>query len=165
MPKRAEHWFTALLLLLLGGCGGQPDTGPVDIKWDRQACERCRMVLSDRHFSAQIRGGPGHRPYFFDDFGCAVLWLEEQPWKDDPGVEFWVADHRTGAWLDARKAYYRGGRHTPMAYGLGAEDAAGEGMIDYEQAVRRVHEVEEGFNRRAQELREQALAIQSQQKR
>jgi len=83
------------------------------------------MVLSDRHYGAQIRVPPGEgrkwgKVYKFDDIGCAVLWMDQQPWKEGPAIEIWVADHRDGQWLDARSAYYVTGKTTPMEYGLGA---------------------------------------------
>ena len=48
-----------LVLLTLVGCSGEPETGPAKVTWDRDACERCRMVLSDRHHAAQVRVPPG----------------------------------------------------------------------------------------------------------
>ena len=64
---------------LLVGCSGDPGTGPVEVKWDRDVCVRCNMVLSDREHSAQVRYTPtdGGRSQVrkFDDLGCAVLWL------------------------------------------------------------------------------------------
>ena len=46
------------LLLLLAACSGDPGTGPAEVTWDRDACARCNMVLSDRHHSAQVRHTP-----------------------------------------------------------------------------------------------------------
>ena len=60
---KRRHFFRqaaglALLPLagtLLGGCEKDPNSGPVDVKWDRQVCERCSMILSDTRYAAQIR--------------------------------------------------------------------------------------------------------------
>jgi len=70
---------------LLPGCSGQDATGPVDVRWDRETCERCAMAVGDRYSASQVRGAPAGqstRVYTFDDIGCAVIWLDEQPWKD-----------------------------------------------------------------------------------
>jgi len=142
--------LAVVLLLLLGGCSGDPGTGPKEPKWDRDACERCRMVLSDRHYSAQIRflpkGKKRTKVLWFDDIGCATLWLEDKPWKDDPKTEIWVTDHQTGKWIDARKATYVKGKIKPMAYGLGAQKDPLEGGMSFEQAKQHIREVEKRFN-------------------
>lgn len=156
MIRGALFPLLALLGFALTACNGDPGTGPVEVKWDRDACERCRMVLSDRHHSAQIRGGPADKRakvYKFDDFGGAALWLEEQPWKDDPRTEFWVNDHRNGNWIEARTAYYVKGHVTPMEYGLGAQPEPTEGGLSYTEALEHVKAVEAKFNAPGIELR------------
>ena len=75
-----------LIAFLLAGCSGEDATGPGEVRWDRESCARCAMAVSDRHFSAQVRGGAAGqrtRLYKFDDIGCAVVWLDQQDWKDD----------------------------------------------------------------------------------
>ncbi len=107
------------------------------------------MAVSDRNYSAQIRGGAADRKtkvYFFDDLGCAVLWLEQQPWRTDPRTEIWVNDCNDGQWLDARRAFYVTGRVTPMDYGLGAEPDSTAGALNYEQAVAEIHAREENLH-------------------
>jgi copper chaperone NosL len=134
------------LLLLLSGCGGDAGSGPIEVKWDRDACERCRMVLSSPQHAAQVRyrdDGGRSRVRLFDDIGCAVIWLEEQPWKDAPGIEIWVADHRDGRWLDARKAFYVTAGSTPMEYGLGAQAETAPGALGFEQAKAHIFATEE----------------------
>lgn len=108
--------------LLLTACSNEPATGPVDVTWDRDMCERCVMALSDRNHGAEVRDSSGKRSkvYKFDDIGCAVLWLEEQPWKDNPKTEIWVNDYKTGAWLNAKVANFIKITHTPMDYGHSA---------------------------------------------
>lgn len=143
------------LLLMLGGCGGGPATGPADVKWDRQACERCRMVLSDRHYAAQVRvfpEGKRSKVFYFDDIGCATLWLADQPWQDDPRTEFWVNDHRNGEWIDARIANYLQNRITPMEYGLGAQKDSTPGSIDFETAKQHIVNVEQRLDARGEQL-------------
>lgn len=146
----ALAWILLIFMLpMIGGCEGNPETGAKAVKWDREICERCRMVLSDRKHSAQVRffpEGKGSRVLLFDDIGCAALWLREQPWQNDPRTEIWVTDHRTGEWIDARSASYVEGHLTPMEYGLGAQVDPIAGGLSYEQAVARILEVEAHFN-------------------
>lgn len=150
MISRFVRLLAGLMLLFLAACSVDPGSGPADVKWDRDACERCRMVLSDRHHSAQVRYFPPDkkrsRVMKFDDIGCALIWLEEQPWKDDPKTQIWVADRNGAGWIDARTATYIKGDITPMEYGLGAQAEAVEGGLDFAQAKAHVFEVEERFN-------------------
>ena len=63
--------------LVLSACSGEKETGPVEVRWDQDNCERCRMMLSDRNFGAQIRYYPEAKRSMvvkFDDIGCATLW-------------------------------------------------------------------------------------------
>lgn len=135
-------WLLAAAVVLTG-CSGGPETGPGEVRWDKVSCERCLMSVSDRHFSAQIRGGPAERKsrlYYFDDFGCAVLWLQDQPWRAEPRNEIWVTNAQTGQWLDARTAGFNTGFITPMDFGLGAVDTVG--ALTFDQAVQEVHDRE-----------------------
>jgi len=140
--------FSLLLLtILVAGCSKQADTGPVEVRWDKETCERCAMAVSDRNYSAQVRGGPAEkstRVYKFDDIGCAVIWLDKQAWKADTRTEIWVNDYRNGKWLDARKASYVTGKVTPMGYGLGAQAELVEGALNFAAAREHVYEVETG---------------------
>ena len=141
--------LTAVLTLLLGGCSNEPDTGPGKIRWDRDVCERCVMAVSDPNFSAQIRGGPvdgKQKLYKFDDLGCAVIWLDEQDWKNNPAVEIWINHYQTGEWIDARKAWYVKNQLTPMNYGLGAQVEHAPGALNFEQARTHIYKIEEELN-------------------
>ena len=151
MPSKSYIAVLMLsLLLMLTGCSGDPGTGAKEVKWDRDACERCRMVLSDRSYAAQIRYLPPNKQRsvvaLFDDIGCATLWLADKPWKDDPQTEIWVADYRTGDWIDARQATYVKGRVTPMEFGLGAQAEPVPDGLSFEQAKQHIIAVEERFN-------------------
>jgi len=138
-------------IMLLAGCGGDSGSGPVDVKWDRVTCERCLMVLSDRQHSAQVRisrpDGKSKVP-FFDDIGCAVVWLESQPRevRESLSTEVWMTDWRSGDWIDARSATYVPGQVTPMEYGLGAQPEPTEGGMDFTRAKEHIFEVERRFN-------------------
>ena len=132
-----RHILFSCVVLAITACTPGEVTRPGDIRWDREVCARCSMAIGDRSFAAQVRGAAaGDRTglYKFDDIGCAVIWLEQQAWRNDPRTEVWVVDHRNGEWLDARKATYVKGRISPMNYGLAAQaEAVAEGL-DFEQA-------------------------------
>ena len=136
--------------MLLAACSGDPGAGPVEVKWDRDACERCRMLVSDRKHAAQARivSQQGRsKSYIFDDIGCALIWLEDRPQaiRDSPTTEIWVTDWRNGNWIDARAATYVTGRLTPMEYGLGAQSQPVDGGLDFAHAKEHVFEIERRF--------------------
>jgi nitrous oxide reductase accessory protein NosL len=133
--------LTPLAAALLAACGRSSEfaEGMAEIKWDRDTCARCSMVISDRRFAAQMRGGPKDAVFKFDDIGCAAFWLRdkvaEHPWLADAATRFWVAEigSRKDAmkWLDARKAHYIGGKSSPMAYNFGAVALAQPGSLEF----------------------------------
>ena len=139
-----------LTVLVLTACSRAPETGPGKVRWDRDTCVRCGMAISDPMYSAQIRvhphGGGKSKLYKFDDIGCAVIWLDQQPFKDDPSVEIWVNDYQTGKWIDARKAWYVPGRVTPMGYGLGATTRKEPGAMDFAAARKHIYQVEQSYH-------------------
>lgn len=135
-----------LIVFLLAGCTAEDVTGPGEVRWDRETCTRCAMAVSDRHYSAQVRGGPAGertRLYKFDDIGCAVVWVDQQDWKDDARTGIWVTDQLSGDWIDARLARYVTGKVTPMDYGLGAQREALPGSMDFARARKHIYTVDE----------------------
>ena len=143
--------FLVLLISfnVLLACSEQ-NTGPVKVHWDRDTCERCRMVVSDPKHAAQVRYRDEKnksRIHSFDDIGCAVIWLDKQAWRDAESTEVWVTDHRDGKWIDATKAFYITGQITPMEYGLGAQDSAAEGSLDYTGAKKHIYSIEKRYNK------------------
>lgn len=128
------------LAALLAACNksGWPE-GMAEIKWDRDTCSRCSMVISDRRFAAEIRGGPKDTVFKFDDLGCLAFWLRDKatdfPWLAEPATRIWVADSASTAeqpsWLDARKAHYSSGRKSPMGYGYAASAYPQAGSLDF----------------------------------
>jgi len=121
--------FVYLFLLIIACNKGNKEQLPVDFVWDRVACEECKMALSDPHYSAQVID-PNGRAYFFDDIGCAILWLRRQPWKDK--ARTWVNDVKTTKWIEAKKAnWIYGDPHTPMGYGFAATLSPVENALDW----------------------------------
>ncbi len=116
-----------LLMLLLAGaaCTRERSEGPEVIMWDRDACTACGMVISDHQFATEVRGGPGHKLYRFDDVGCAAGWLRKQAWATAPGTVAWVAQGPDGHWVDALAARYEPGAASPMGFNLTASGADG----------------------------------------
>ncbi|MFB3853793.1 MAG: hypothetical protein ACE148_08210 [Vicinamibacterales bacterium] len=111
------------LAALAVACSGAPEPAPLDTNND--ACARCRMAVSDRRFAAQLLA-PGEEPLFFDDIGCLRDYLKALP-ALPRGAMAYVADHRSGEWVDAARAIYSvsDSLRTPMASGLVAHaDAA-----------------------------------------
>ena len=139
----------AVSLLWLMGCDNPAISGPEQVRWDQEPCTRCVMSISEPNFAAQIRGGPAGGPQQlnkFDDLGCAIIWLDQQAWKDNPRVEIWVGEHQTGEWIDAQQAYYVKNQLSPMNYGLGAQREAAPGAIDFAAAREYIYKIEQDIN-------------------
>lgn len=137
----------SFLLFLLGlffaGCDSKPNFEPKKVHWDRDMCERCKMVLSDRKHSAQVVNAQTGRKYTFDDIGCVILWFKEDKitWNDQAII--WVNDAQSGEWINAKEAFYNSENITPMAYGFGAYKSReqikeGAEVIDFAEVSRRV---------------------------
>lgn len=134
------------LAAALGACSRvELPEGLAEVTWDRDTCARCNMVISDRRFAAQAYGGPKKQNWKFDDIGCAVFWLQAQPWGGEAATRIWVADSAGSdsvAWLDARAAHYTGGRASPMGYNFAAVRGALPGSLDF--AAMRQHVLAKG---------------------
>ncbi len=114
-------------------------------------CSYCTKLWEDSLHLAQVRfkaEDGSSQVRYFDDFGCAVLWLKEHPQADVPGTRFWVTDWRSGAWIDARTAVYIRGQTTAQGYGIGAQWEPDPGGMTFEQASAKVIETQErtGFH-------------------
>ncbi|MBE0490984.1 MAG: hypothetical protein IBX44_01905 [Sulfurospirillum sp.] len=138
--------FFIIMVVFFIGCEKKVDFTAKEVHWDRDMCERCKMVLSDRKFSAQVINPKNGRTYFFDDIGCAILWFQEEKiaWANEAII--WVNDAKNGAWIDARKASFSTKNITPMAYGFGAharrEDIVeNQEIIDFEAMRKRIIEI------------------------
>jgi hypothetical protein len=141
-PRVSGAVILALGLLEVA-CGRGSATGPAELAWDRDTCERCAMAIGDRRFAAQIRSGASGEVHKFDDLGCASLWLDEHH-RRDAGVrrEVWVRDTRGERWLDATVSYYSPGLRTPMSYGFGASPDPVAGGIAWSEVRERIREIE-----------------------
>ena len=129
------------LAAALSGCsskGGWPE-GMAEIKWDRDTCVRCSMVISDRRFAAEMRGGPNNTVFKFDDPGCLAFWLKEKadkyPWMADADTRMWVADFSSKSreemtWLDPKRAHFIT-KTSPMGYNFAAVSMPMPGSLDF----------------------------------
>jgi copper chaperone NosL len=132
-------------LVVLAACSGGPPR-PVDIVLNEESCRQCRMAISQREFAGELVLEDG-RVETFDDIGCLATWVRETEPPRTAGL--FVHDYASGAWLDAREAYFVRSEKlsTPMGSGLAAfEDpsAAREAATRWEGSVLRWDEVLEG---------------------
>jgi copper chaperone NosL len=136
----AAGFLLTPLAAALSACGkdeGWPE-GMQAIKWDRDTCVVCNMVISDRRFAGEMRGGPKNTVFKFDDPGCIGLWLNDKaatfPWIREPATQIWVADSNVRGneirWLDAKTAQYAA-KFSPMGYNFGAVPHPQAGTVDF----------------------------------
>jgi nitrous oxide reductase accessory protein NosL len=135
--RAARAVALGLVFALLAACG-EGASGPARIAFGRDACDHCGMAISERRYAVQVRRGPNVAR--FDDFGCAVLWLDRHGEADV--TEIWAMDSVREDWIEARTAFYRPNQRTPMAYGFGAVGEAAPGDLDFEAARRAILERE-----------------------
>lgn len=101
--------FNFLVFIVLGlfftACNSEVNTKPKEVKFDREVCERCKMIISDRNYAVQVVNPQDGKSYYHDDIGCAILWFEESEisWKNEAII--YVADANSGKWIDAKKAF------------------------------------------------------------
>ena len=102
-----------MVLLMVGAAACAPaGARPIEPRVGDDTCAQCRMTLLSIATAAQI-AAPGREPMVFDDLGCLREYLRAHPLPADALV--FVADHRTGMWLEARDALLtRAAVRTPM---------------------------------------------------
>ena len=149
MNKLRFFLFFTLVVTLFSACNdNKSDLNKVSpVHWDRDMCERCKMVVSDRKNSVQIKDPKGN-VYMFDDIGCALLWFEENHIKWQDKAHIFVTDVQTGKWIDATKAWYDTGNVTPMDFGYSAHEhrsdiKKGKEIIDFNEMKRRILKTEQ----------------------
>lgn len=144
---------SVLIILFFGlfivGCEKRELGSPADIHWDRDSCERCAMVISDRKYASEIINPKSGKLHKFDNIAGAILWLDENKisWKDE--AILWVKDAKNEKWINAREAFYTTGNITPMSYGLAAyaskENLEGKSFLNFQEAIEEIYKVEK-FN-------------------
>lgn len=121
--------YSLILFLFLGlaACRDKIDTAPHEIHYGEDVCERCKMIISDKRFAAQLIDQKG-TALKFDDVGCMSDYLKESGQEGPKPLAIYVADFATGKWLDAGKAAYllNPELRSPMGYNIAAFRTAEE---------------------------------------
>lgn len=104
------------IALAIGAACAPGPPQPLDIRAGEDTCAHCRMTIVSMTTAAQIVE-PGEEPIMFDEIGCLWSFVAGTPLGG--GAIVFVADHRTGEWVDAATAVFtRTSVHTPMSSGL-----------------------------------------------
>jgi len=133
----------AIFALFATACNHVADYSPREVNYERDICVQCLMGIADQPWAVQAINSHSE-VVWFDDIGCLHEYMTGKPWKDFIGTEkiqIWIgdADHK-GKWLDATKAYYRYGDHTPMGYGYSAIENPNDSTFTYEETLKRIGE-------------------------
>ena len=144
-------FFLTIITLALFSCSHETDYSPRKINYDRDVCAQCLMGIAEQQYAVQAINSNGD-VLWFDDIGCLNEYMKGDKWKkftEGGKVQIWVGDaEHKGQWLDAEKAYYRYGDHTPMGYGYSAIKNPGDSTYTYQQVLQRIDEgktMREGF--------------------
>jgi copper chaperone NosL len=117
MSRKSE---TAGLIVLaaLCGCHGVDNSRPPSVRFGEEACDSCRMIISDERFAAALVTEKGDA-LKFDDIGCLIQHESNQL---RPDVSYWVRDYKGEGWLNAREAMFIRSANvvSPMGHGLAA---------------------------------------------
>ncbi len=120
-------------------CEKAGESGAHAVHFDRDMCEECKMVISDRHYAAQIVDTRQEKAYMFDDIGCLVLWMDENPLDWFDSARIYVADSKSAEFIDAKTAYWTLGATTPMDFGLSASKTKPETkVLSFEEARKEI---------------------------
>lgn len=148
-----------ILLFAAFACGHEPDQSPRKINWNRDVCVNCLMGVTDQKYAVQAIN-KYEDVLWFDDLGCLIQYMGTDDWKKfgGPEAKIWIGDCETGEWLDARKAWYRYGDHTPMGYGYGALKEKNDSTYSFETVVQRIHD---GITMREKFLKEKKMMMKN----
>jgi len=130
------------IMIITLGCEQKDPSSAHNVHFDRDMCERCKMVISDRNYVAQIVDVEKRDAYNFDDIGCAVIWLDKNRIKLHENYKFYIADKSTGEFIDINSAYFSKGGTTPMDFGISVnKEKNSANNISYDEAKKIIYEV------------------------
>lgn len=120
--KAGVAWpLAGAALVGLPACEKVTADTPRAIKYGRDVCDQCAMLVSEPRYAAQLWNPAKKRFHVFDDIGCALVHGAETGLAKDAAARLWVADYEApDTWLDAGTAHYRTGMISPMGYGFAA---------------------------------------------
>ena len=102
--RRVTAGRTASVALAAAAAACAPP-GPRDIVTNTDACDYCRMTISDVRFAGQFITAKG-KVYAFDAIDCLAAFTIANRAPAD-GADIWVADYnRPGHWVAAEKALF-----------------------------------------------------------
>ena len=87
--RRRGRIGALLLALVVPACSAP---APGVIHYDVDACDRCRMTISDPSFAAQLVMRTG-KVYRFDDPGCLLSFMASDHVRDADVHSAWLNDH------------------------------------------------------------------------
>lgn len=107
-----------ILIFSIISCKNGPEIKPVEILYGQDSCERCKMIISEKTYSAEYILADG-KAMKFDDIGCMIHFNIELGTEHKILAQY-VRDYETGDWIDATKAYFVSSKEimTPMGHGL-----------------------------------------------
>ncbi len=117
MRKSFSLFLLIYLAVFLAGCARKnPANMPPKIRYGEDACDECRMIISEQRYAAAFRTVDGTERRF-DDLGCLQDYLRK---NNETPVQIWVGDYHTGQWLNSDSAFYVRSPEisTPMAHGI-----------------------------------------------
>ena len=91
------------VVILTAACGTAAADGPPDIKYGRDICVQCNMIISEIGHAAAYRLADGTEKAF-DGIGEMVVHGRNS--NELEGAEAWVHDFRTEEWVRAEDAFY-----------------------------------------------------------
>ncbi len=113
MTRRA--FLVLALATTVTGCQSVSE-GPPEIRYGRDTCDQCGMVISEARFAVAYgtRRGDIRR---FDEIGDMLAFYSVH--REDVAI-FWVHDYDTGEWLETDRAFFVFSRalQTPMGHGI-----------------------------------------------
>lgn len=119
-------------------------SGPKPIVWDRETCAECHMVISDRHYAAQLQTEAGE-VFDFDDPGCLMTYIAHS----HPRVHAIYFRHsRQNRWMDYRASAFLRSANSPMGRGYEAVDPGTRQSISFDQALQAVASVKPSLQER-----------------
>jgi copper chaperone NosL len=101
-----------LVSLSMTGC----DTGPVPIRYGKEACDHCKMTLIDKKAGGEIVTAKG-KVFRFDDTRCIIEYLESGVIKKDNAATVYLVDYSgDGSFIPSGNAFLlkSDALHTPM---------------------------------------------------